>query len=749
MWTPRYLTQAVLLGAFLFFALLVSMIFSAPYTGFDLTPNEDQGMVVSRADDWIIRQGLRPGDVITRMTGADGESVQPGPEHYPATSMEARTHHKTIGDEIRSNRLMNRILGASPVRVETADNRTINLQLNQSRPFRSLGWEVWYCLLLSVLSFAPTALIWAWRSADKDVIYLTLSGLGLGLATISAATMHQIEMYYPDAPFFWLIFLLVGIGNFMLVTFATAAFLYFPQKLPHADKAVKLLFGSVLLYTLVVLFDGWDISRPATEQLLHFNYGEVYFIEIVGYLVMLTTVALQWYFGRHNPIQRAESLWLLFASMMTPIAFFALYLAPVLLGQEALLSRTWTTSLIFIAFILVAIAVARLRFFRVERHAQAMYQWTFLSLLFVGFDLALVVTLNVSFATSTIVTTLGVLWLYLPLRFWIHRRLDRSRQLAYQHMFSQAAQKLTSLSFETRSDPAPVWRGLLESLFHPVSVVPDLQADLQATQNRLTQRGCTMVVASTQFTAGLELNYPDNGSRVFVEADLDLVNSLSGLFETLFGFQDSIQRAQIQEREKIRRDLHDQIGNNLLSMIYSATDERSRELAIATMGQLREILTAIKREPVSLMLLIAELRKVCEEVCRSFDLVLHWSDNIANDELMVPSFHYLNIVSSCRELTNNTVRHAGATRVNISISQVDDALFLTYADNGCGFNVETTRRGNGLHNIASRMDEIGARIQWETNSGTSVSFHIPMLQWQVSDATFIQTRSSKQGPPNE
>lgn len=721
MLTPRFLTNLVVAVAAIYVAAMALLIYSAPYAGFELTANDDEQLVVSRVDDAVEREGLAVGDVITRLTSATGYVVELNESYYPSATGRSRQLHDSIASHINSSNVMYTVLSEDSVLVETSSGKSVIVAMDRSRPWSSVRVEVWYCIFLSVVCWLVPALVWSWRPVDKDITYMALSGLGLGAATISAATMYQIEMFFPQPPFFWLIFVLVGFGNFAFVTFAAAAFLYFPQKLPWAETGARALFALVLVYTFWVFADGWQVGVPLAQQLLYFEYNEVYLIEVGVYLLILVAVALQGFYNRRNPVRRAEVLWIAFAAVMTPVAFFGLYLVPVMLGHEALVTRTWTTTLLVVGFLLLAAGVSRLRFLSLERYVGAVYQWTFVALLFVALDAALVVFLNINPASSTVIMAALLLFVYLPFRQWLWGRLTRMRLKDYEGIFGDAADAMVEGALQERS-PEEVWPEVLQRVYRPVSIEA---ADGQA-ENRLREQGQVLEVAANQFADGCQLYYADRGSRVFTQDDVDLLNSLQRLFVRMFDYRDGVEKGQLKERERIRRDLHDQVGSKLLSMIYRARDEESMELATETMDQLREIMMALKREPVSLQQLIADLRTVSLDSARSLGLKAEVADSGDVSGYKIPSFQYLNLVSIVRELINNSAKHAGADQVFLTVEVAAEGLSLRYHDNGSGFQLENIERGHGLSNIESRAEEMHSELTWNTQAGGQLSLQLPV-----------------------
>lgn len=74
------------------------------------------------------------------------------------------------------------------------------------------------------------------------------------------------------------------------------------------------------------------------------------------------------------------------------------------------------------------------------------------------------------------------------------------------------------------------------------------------------------------------------------------------------------------------------------------------------------------------------------------------------------------------ELTNNSLKHASCSRIDLSLMQSGDNLTLAYSDNGCGFNTSAASgSGMGLSNISSRVSSIGGSLELKSEKGEGMS----------------------------
>jgi signal transduction histidine kinase len=77
-----------------------------------------------------------------------------------------------------------------------------------------------------------------------------------------------------------------------------------------------------------------------------------------------------------------------------------------------------------------------------------------------------------------------------------------------------------------------------------------------------------------------------------------------------------------------------------------------------------------------------------------------------------------NIPMIFKELLNNILKHSHATKVNISLDEIHkNGIHLTLADNGCGFDENEIRKGQGINNIMTRTKRINGTIDINSEEG--------------------------------
>ncbi|CAN5435744.1 hypothetical protein BH09BAC5_BH09BAC5_05910 [soil metagenome] len=208
-----------------------------------------------------------------------------------------------------------------------------------------------------------------------------------------------------------------------------------------------------------------------------------------------------------------------------------------------------------------------------------------------------------------------------------------------------------------------------------------------------------------------------------------------------------VQRKVQFERERISRDLHDNVGAHLTYIIQSLDNisykieknpaEKSTEkidylgdFARGTMQQLRETIWAINKEEIAISAL---KEKIQEHLSRLSEAIngIHFSVEMVNEnELILKPSQAIHIFRLVQEAVNNAIKHSGSDAITVRIVyQHSGNLIITVSDNGKGFNVNENFEGHyGLVNMRSRIEEIGGKLNINSTltSGTEIIFEVPV-----------------------
>ncbi len=207
----------------------------------------------------------------------------------------------------------------------------------------------------------------------------------------------------------------------------------------------------------------------------------------------------------------------------------------------------------------------------------------------------------------------------------------------------------------------------------------------------------------------------------------------------------SMQRKQFQSlRNRISRDLHDEIGSTLSSIalfgivasksIKEDPDKADQLLmrinsnATQTIESMNDIVWAINAENDSMLHLISRMRNYASELedTGAWDIQIDYDSKIAEKNLDM--IQRRNIYLIFKEAINNAVKYSGGTSIDIKISSVKNTVSVEINDNGSGFEPEKAKEnnhsfgGNGLKNMKRRAEELGGELSIQSSQakGTSV-----------------------------
>jgi signal transduction histidine kinase len=215
-----------------------------------------------------------------------------------------------------------------------------------------------------------------------------------------------------------------------------------------------------------------------------------------------------------------------------------------------------------------------------------------------------------------------------------------------------------------------------------------------------------------------------------VKGDLQLIHQRELYEETL--------RAQEEERSRIGQNLHDDVGSALASLkftietaVFDFFDQTSfnhfifhcRTLIDRATSSVRGIAHNLSPVVFELFGLVAAI----EELGNAFNNIGTLEINVESEaEEVLQSLDQsvaLSLFRIFEELITNTIKHAEAKRVTISISSGEGFLSIIYSDDGKGVENQTSN-GMGLKNIKKRLHILNAAYDINTSAGNGFSIEM-------------------------
>lgn len=210
----------------------------------------------------------------------------------------------------------------------------------------------------------------------------------------------------------------------------------------------------------------------------------------------------------------------------------------------------------------------------------------------------------------------------------------------------------------------------------------------------------------------------------------------------------AVMEAEENERQRIAKDLHDGVGQMMSAakMNLSAFESELRFSSEEQRKSFEKVITLVDescrevRTVSHIMMPNALLKNNLGDAIREFTgklnqknlRVVVYTEGLdqrldSNIETMI-----YRVVQEC---VNNTIKHAGASTLDISLIRDKDGISGTIEDNGKGYDSSDPEKlkGIGIKNISSRIDYLKGTVDFDSapGRGTVVALHIPLERFGV------------------
>ena len=194
--------------------------------------------------------------------------------------------------------------------------------------------------------------------------------------------------------------------------------------------------------------------------------------------------------------------------------------------------------------------------------------------------------------------------------------------------------------------------------------------------------------------------------------------------------QDEVEHfAKVAERERIARDMHDVLGHTLSLITLKAElarklvdrdPERAKQEMLdvettsrAALADVREAIRGYRTEGIFAELARARAALETAGVAVECD----------TDPVPLSPAQESVLSLALREAVTNVVRHADASRCNVTLKQNEALCTLEIADDGCG---AAGPEGNGLRGMRERLEALGGSLRLLTSNGTRLIIDLPL-----------------------
>jgi signal transduction histidine kinase len=188
----------------------------------------------------------------------------------------------------------------------------------------------------------------------------------------------------------------------------------------------------------------------------------------------------------------------------------------------------------------------------------------------------------------------------------------------------------------------------------------------------------------------------------------------------------SVLDDETEERKRLARDLHDDLGG-MLSVVKLNLDDvehlqNAREILDKSINELHRVAHHMMPES----LLRYGLKISLEDFCRS---IPNAGFHYFGDDSRLDNRLEIMIYRCVHELVNNTIKYSGAENINVQLVQDADRISLTVQDDGCGFDTEIPTEGMGLKNLRNRIAACNGQINIYSSKDKGTEVHIEIIKF--------------------
>jgi signal transduction histidine kinase len=200
----------------------------------------------------------------------------------------------------------------------------------------------------------------------------------------------------------------------------------------------------------------------------------------------------------------------------------------------------------------------------------------------------------------------------------------------------------------------------------------------------------------------------------------------------------ALVEGQLQERQRISQEMHDDMGSGLTSILFlshslnkpagdTTTKQVAEKLKTTASGlieKMNEIIWMLNDKYDSLQDLLAYMRVNLAETVDNAGMDFEFLLPPEIPDIHLSQKHRRNIYLIVKEAVHNAIKHANAKRIVIDV-RVTGLLTITVTDDGKGMDLNNVRSfSNGLRNMQERAEQIDGKVQFHSERGTTLELSV-------------------------
>lgn len=619
--------------------------------------------------------------------------------------------YEMIRDAVEAKRQIWPLLFDPSLQFYTDDGQQFSMSPTVGRSVLSLPLKSYLTLLQSLIVMVLTVGIWAFAPSSRAVNYLTISGFGLATNAICGSYLGSSLLTISPDVFRGVINL--AAWGFTVFSYGMLALLFcFPARLFRWPVGEIILAGGVGLQALI------------SFELIQLPLHSFQFANLLPIPFCVLASQLQWRRSKNNPTDRASVMWFSLSIYGVVLAVAVLYSIPIILHIVPIMSPHVVN--FSLAFIFIGIAAGTLKFRLFDMHR---VWWKTLTWLMGGFavvaaDLFIVWQFRIDQNQALVLSLLLAGWVYFPIRQVIFHHFLGSHDLDIGELIPDLVTSFSSLRDDDEIEGRYI--SFLQRCFDAEeigSISPDKTARTQIENNGLALR-----VSDVAGKRSIQIIGKSRARQLFSSRDVEAIDVILKLIRGMRSSNRALHAQQKHERNRIVRDLHDDVGGRLLSLIYRAGDGDLADDARSTLAALKETLVVVENTET------IDVDIAWHEICTSAATRFTQSGqvfSIAENRLaprVLSAREYVNLKRAMFEVTSNVIKYGAQDDILFTARTLAEGALEIVAS-----NTIKTQQGDaqanhrGLLNIKTRLVELGGDFTTQTR------------ETALGDAQFIAT----------
>ncbi|WP_339760149.1 hypothetical protein [uncultured Sulfitobacter sp.] len=583
------------------------------------------------------------------------------------------------------------------LRLYSDDGQVFSVSPTVGRSVFSLPLKSYLTLVQSLLVMVITVGIWAFAAPSRAVNYLALSGFGLATNAMCGSYLGSSLLTIPPEYFRGIINL--AAWGFTVFSYGLLAlFFCFPTRLFRWPIGEAIFAIGVALQA--------SISFELFELPLHsFQFANLFPIPIA-----LFGSLLQWRRSKNDPIGRASVMWFSLSIYGVVSAVALLYSLPIMLKIQPIMSPHVVNFCLAFIYLGIAAGTLKYRLFDMHRVWWKTVTWLMGGFFVVAADLFLVWQFRIDQSEALFLSLLLAGWIYFPIRQVVFQRFLKSHEITIHTLVPDLVSSFSSLRDDDEIEGRYI--SFLQRSFDADkigSISPEMVTSAQIENN-----GLALQVSNVAGNRSIQLIGKAHARQLFSSKDVETVDVILNLIRGMKATNQALDAQQQHERDRIVRDLHDDVGGRLLSLIYQAGDSALANEARSTLAALKETLVVVENTET------IDVDIAWREICTNASTRFSQSEQafaIAEHNLaprVLSAREYVNLKRVMFEVTSNAMKHGTQDSIVFAARTLSDGSLEITASNTIKAHQEDIDGSHrGLLNIKTRIAELGGSFRAE------------------------------------